>query len=103
MPDEQGRLFAEDIAVQLGITVGDWRARVSRGYAPKVADRVVHGGAVRSVWDPQQFAEYLERRKQRLAAGEQVLQAIERQDGQARAIEAGDDPVDVLTESEERA
>lgn len=86
MPDEQGRLFAEDIAVQVGITVSDWRARVSRGYAPKVADRVMHGGAVRSVWDPKVIAEYLERRRARLAAGEAVLQAIERQDSDARQI-----------------
>lgn len=70
MPDEKGRLFAEDIAVQLGITVSDWRARVSRGYAPKVTDRVVHDGTVRSVWDPQEFADYLERRQRRLAAAD---------------------------------
>jgi hypothetical protein len=66
MPDNQGRLFAEDVAAQVGITVSDWRARVSRGHAPKVTDRVLHDGAVRSVWDPQEIADYLEARKQRL-------------------------------------
>lgn len=62
MPDQQGRLFAEDIAVKLGITVSDWRARVSRGHAPKVTERVLEGGAVRSVWDRQVIADYLEAR-----------------------------------------
>lgn len=65
MPDDQGRPFAEDLAVQFGMTVSDWRARVSRGYAPKVADRVVHNGAVRSVWDPEEIAEYAIARERR--------------------------------------
>jgi hypothetical protein len=68
MPDDQGRPFAEDIAARIGITVSDWRARVSRGYAPKVADRVVHDGAVRSVWDPAEVDAYVTARQARLSA-----------------------------------
>lgn len=67
MPDDQGRLFADDVAAQAGITSSDFRARVSRGHAPAAIDHVVHRGAVRSVWDPQTIAEYLAARQIRLA------------------------------------
>lgn len=68
MPDEQGRLFAAECAEQVGIRPSDWRARASRGYAPAAVDHVaIPGGGMRAVWDPQQFAEYLTARQQRLA------------------------------------
>jgi len=68
MPDDKGRLFASDIAEQLGIQPSDWRARVSRGHAPGPIDHAVHGGAVRAVWDPETFSEYLRKRDERLAS-----------------------------------
>lgn len=63
MPDGQGRLYAGEIAEQAGISPSDFRARVSRGHAPAAAGYVKG----RAVWDPQVVAEYLERRKVRLA------------------------------------
>lgn len=66
MPDDQGRLFASDIAQRLGIRESDWRARVSRDLAPQPVARIVHGGAVRAVWDPATFAEYERARADRL-------------------------------------
>lgn len=68
MPDEQGRLFAAEIAEKVGIKPSDWRARVSRGHAPAAIDYVAADGAMRAVWDPQVIADYLEARKARLAA-----------------------------------
>src|SRR5690242_15523129 len=70
MPDDRGRLFAGEVAEQAGIRASDWRARVSRGYAPKPVGYVrravtVQGRgtatvtAVAAVWDPQEIAEYL--------------------------------------------
>jgi hypothetical protein len=61
MPDEEGRLFASDIAVELGISASDWRARVSRGHAPEADDHVVHRGAVRSVWKRETIARHINR------------------------------------------
>jgi hypothetical protein len=59
MPDDQGRLFADDVAEKVEISASDWRARVARNHAPKPAERVVHDGRVRSVWTPEQIDEYL--------------------------------------------
>jgi hypothetical protein len=66
MPDDRGRLFAEDIAAKMGITVSDWRARSSRGHAPKPSDRVLYAGSVRSVWNPSTIEEYLKARAERM-------------------------------------
>ena len=68
MPDDEGRLFADEVAEQAGMTASDFRARVSRGHAPAAVGHVVHRGAVRSVWDPTAIAEYLEARRRRLTA-----------------------------------
>jgi predicted DNA-binding transcriptional regulator AlpA len=59
MPDAQGRLFADEIAARLGIAASDWRARVSRGHAPKPAGWVVIGGRARSCWDGEAVEEYI--------------------------------------------
>lgn len=67
MPDDQGRLFADEIAEKVGIRVGDWRARVSRAYAPKPVDYVVVDGMIRGVWDPAAIDEYLKTRDDRVA------------------------------------
>lgn len=67
MPDEQGGLYAAEVAERAGITVSDWRARVSRGYAPKPYGYDSGGGKVRAVWDPLVVAEYLTERDRRKA------------------------------------
>jgi hypothetical protein len=68
MPDDRGRLFADEVAAKVGIGVSDWRARVSRGFAPGAADRVLHAGSVRSVWNPATIDEYLKERSARITA-----------------------------------
>jgi predicted GIY-YIG superfamily endonuclease len=67
VPDTEGRLFAHEIAARAGITKSDWRARVSRHHAPSAIGYVQVRGAIRAVWDPEQIAEYLAARRERLA------------------------------------
>ncbi len=59
MPDENGRLYAADIAERMGIKPSDWRARVSRQQAPAPAEHVMTNGVVRAVWDRTTIDEYL--------------------------------------------
>lgn len=61
MPDDQGRLFATDVAAELGIQASDWRARVSRGYAPAADAYVVTGGRALSVWDRKTIDQHINR------------------------------------------
>lgn len=75
MPDEQGRLFAADIADELGIKASDWRARVSRGHAPKADDYVVDGGRARSVWNRETIANHLARPARRGPAPNETEQS----------------------------
>jgi hypothetical protein len=58
MPDADGRLFAQDVAADLGISAGTWRAYVSRGQAPRPAAWVVVGAHFRPVWEPAALADY---------------------------------------------
>ncbi len=66
MPDAQGRLFAREIAERIGISVGDWRARVRRQFAPEPVDKVVDGAYYRPVWDPALIERYVAGRPLRL-------------------------------------
>jgi hypothetical protein len=61
MPDEQGRLFVEDISIELGIKASDWRARVSRGHAPVADGYVVINGRARPVWNRETLDKHLAR------------------------------------------
>jgi hypothetical protein len=72
MPDSEGRLFVSDIAARFGITESDWRARVSRGYAPASSGLAVVDGAIRAVWHPEVIDQYAEERADRLASREGV-------------------------------
>lgn len=58
MPDDQGRLFAADIAADLGISTSTWLAYASRGQVLAPVGKVIDGAHVRPVWDPQEYAEY---------------------------------------------
>jgi hypothetical protein len=77
MPDAQGRQFARDIAERIGITVSDWRARVSRKHAPAPVDRVEFGGVLHCVWDPQAVELYATRREFRLQPQATIPPAID--------------------------
>jgi hypothetical protein len=65
VPDDQGRLFADDVAALLGIQASDWRARVSRGHAPEADGRVVDGVTVRPVWTRETIDNHLNRTARR--------------------------------------
>lgn len=71
VPDERGRLYADDIAARIGIEASDWRARVSRGYAPAPNGYVNTDGVVRAVWEPTEIEAYIAKRSVRLAGREQ--------------------------------
>lgn len=61
MPDEKGRLFASDVAGELDINASDWRARVSRGYAPAPDDVVQDGRMMRPVWTRETIIKHIAR------------------------------------------
>jgi hypothetical protein len=65
MPDDRGRLFVTDVAEQLDIAESDWRARVSRGHAPRPDHVVVIDGLARPVWEPRTIAEWRARSDRR--------------------------------------
>lgn len=58
MPDAEGRLFAADIAADLGISASTWLAYASRGQVIGPVAKVIDGAHVRPVWDPQDYAAY---------------------------------------------
>ena len=64
MPLPDGRLLTEDCAALVGIQLSDWRARVSRGYAPAPDEYVKHAGALRPVWEPARVDAYLRARRE---------------------------------------
>jgi hypothetical protein len=74
MPDTEGRLFAADVAAELGITASDWRARVSRGHAPASDSYVVHDGRARAVWKRETIDQHLNRPARRGPASNGVEQ-----------------------------
>lgn len=59
MPLPDGRLLTEDCAALVGIKPSDWRARVSRGYAPEADAYVKHDGSPRPVWNTESMDAYL--------------------------------------------
>jgi hypothetical protein len=65
VPDSEGRLFAADIAADLGISASTWLAYASRGQVVGPVAKVIDGSHVRPVWDPQDYAEYKARRRDR--------------------------------------
>lgn len=66
MPDDQDRLFTSEVASLVGISESDWRARVSRGYAPAPNGYVNRDGATRAWWSSGVVDEYLKARAERL-------------------------------------
>lgn len=52
-------MLTDEIATRLGIAASDWRARVSRGHAPKPAGWTVDKGRARSYWDSAAIEEYI--------------------------------------------
>lgn len=95
MPDDKGRLFATDIAARLGIQPSDWRARVSRGHAPKPDGHAPSRGAVRAYWLPATFEAYLQSRGARLAASARAAAESLKATGdviQAAGVPDGDRP-----------
>jgi hypothetical protein len=69
MPDEQGRMFGREIAARMGIKPSDWRARVSRGHAPKPDGRVIIKNVSHSFWLASTIDRYLAARARRSSNG----------------------------------
>ncbi len=65
MPDAD-RLTAREIADRLGIQPSDWRARVSREYAPQATGYATIDGAMRAYWSREVFDAYLAARAERM-------------------------------------
>jgi hypothetical protein len=65
MPDAQGRLTVADVAAEFGIEPSDWRARVSRGHAPKPDGYDVIDGAPRAFYLPATIEPYRRARAER--------------------------------------
>ncbi len=66
MPTDEDRLTAREIAEHLGIRASDWRARVSRGHAPKPTGHAAIDGAMRAYWSREVFDAYLAARAERM-------------------------------------
>lgn len=69
MPDEQGRMFGREIAEKMGIKPSDWRARVSRDFAPKPDGSVIIKNVSHSFWLASTIDRYLAAHQRRDSSG----------------------------------